>query len=99
MSNFKKVYLYLQRCLMATYIFRKQQCFSLPKNLDNSLRTGESLRLLSLKSVYDSIPTVEWSSIYPSRRELIFNLCTQVVQNLLAERKSRSRLLCIHKFD
>ncbi len=77
MNNQSKVSVYLECRDFPTDILRKQQCFSLIENLDNSLHTSESMRLFRLWCLYASAPSLGRSPIYTIRCELNFILCVQ----------------------
>lgn len=86
MNSFVKKFLNLQcRIKHAADILRKQQCFSLTENLDNSMRASDKYEVVQPETCICLHLFMGWRVIYFSRCELIFILCTQVVQNLLSK--------------
>ena len=84
MNNFTKKLLYLQcRYNITADIIRKQPCFVLSENLDNSQCTRMKAEVVR-PVVYCCIHpiSVGWVTLYTYWCELISFLSTQVVQNL-----------------
>ena len=64
-------------------IIRKQRCFVLSENLDNSQCTRMKAEVVRPIVYYCIHPiSVGWVTLYTYWCELIFILCVQVVQNL-----------------
>ena len=64
-------------------IIRKQRCFVLSENLDNSQCTRIKAEVVRPIVYYCIHPiSVGWVTLYTYWCELIFILCVQVVQNL-----------------
>ena len=64
-------------------IIRKQRCFVLSENLDNSQCTRMKAEVVRPILYYCIHPiSVGWATLYTYWCELIFILCVQVVQNL-----------------
>lgn len=70
-------------------IIRKQRCFVLSENLDNSQCTRMKAEVVRPIVYYCIHPiSVGWVTLYTYWCELIFILCVQVVQNLQNRMKS-----------
>ena len=84
MNSFKEILLTLRRCYNVTAdIIRKQQCFVLSENLDNSQCTRIKSEVVRPSVYYCIHPiSVGWKTIYINWCELISFSCTRVVQNL-----------------
>ena len=89
MNSFKEILLTLRRCYNVTAdIIRKQQCFVLSENLDNSQCTRIKSEVVRPSVYYCIHPiSVGWKTIYINWCELISFSCTRVVQNLQAGMK------------
>ena len=90
MDNFNKKMLTLpcRYYSMAADIVRKQQCFVLSENLDNSQCTRTKAEVVHPRVYYCIHPiSVGWTPIYINWCELISFFCTRVVQNLQTRMK------------
>lgn len=77
-------------------IIRKQRCFVLSENLDNSQCTRMKAEVVRPIVYYYIHPiSVGWVTLYTYWCELIFILCVQVVQNLQNRMKLVRTFLCL----
>ena len=90
MNGFMEILLYLHcRYCVAADINRKQPCFVLSENLDNSQCTRMKAEVVRPVVYYCIRPaTVGRRTIYTYWCELISFSCTRVVQNLQTENES-----------
>ena len=77
-------------------IIRKQRCFVLSENLDNSQCTRMKAEVVRPIVYYCIHPiSAGWVSTYTHWCELIFILCVQVVQNLQNRMKLVRTFFCV----
>ena len=96
MDDFKENLLILPcRHNLTADIVRKQQCFVLSENLDNSQCTRAKAEVVRPSVYYCIHPiSVGWTTIYINWCELISFFCTRVVQNLQTGMKRFAPFLC-----
>ncbi len=101
MDDFNKKLLSLSRCyFIAADISRKQRCFVLSENLDNSQCTRTKIEVVRPIVYYCVHPiSVGWITIYINWCELISFFCTRVVQNLQTRMKRFAPFLCPNNFN